>query len=129
MDLSLPDAHKGKPRRDWGLQNLVGFKHPGNIPVHLKNAHQQRKVRQKVANFVRTAIYPQQLTIPRQYATTKEGVSLYKILEGRIINGIQEQGVRVIVQENLQQARFVISPLHASQEDAIQWARQNMGMT
>ena len=99
------------------------------MPAQMQNAHRQRKVRAKIANFVQRAIYPQQLTVPRQYATTREGVFIYKVLEGREIDGIKEDGVRVIIQENMKQARFVISPLLASRFDAITWARQNMGLT
>ena len=127
MDIQVPASLKVKMRRDWGVGNIICAE-GAPIPISIKNVHQERIVRSKIARFVQKAIYPQQLTIPRQYSTTQEGVSIYKILEGRVIDGFQEQGVRVIVRENLEQTRFVISPLHASREDAMGWARQNMGL-
>ena len=128
MDLKLPDAHKNKPRRDWGLQNIVGLSGT-TIPKNIENVHRERMVRSKIDNFINRAVFPQQLTIPRQYATTQEGVSIYKMLEGRVIDGIQEQGVRAVVLENAKFARFVMSPLMPSRSDAEQWARRNMGLT
>ena len=124
--MDLATSHQGKFRKDWGLQNMVGVNYP--MP-QMKNTNEwaQQKVRAKIANFVRTAIYPQQLTVPRQYATTREGCWVYKILEGREITGFREDGVRVIVQENAQQARFVISPLFGSKHDALSWAQTHMG--
>lgn len=122
QDLILPSAHKGKFRRDWGTQNMVGLDKAGP-KVHSAKAN----VQHKIDKFISRAVYPQQLSIPRQYATTQEGVSIYKILEGRIIDGYQEQGVRVVVQENAQMARFVVSPLFSSKHDALSWARQHMG--
>lgn len=117
---------RGKFRRDWGLQNLVGGPAPVT-PASMSNILRERNVRAKIANFINTAIFPQQLTIPRQYATTREGCWVYKILEGRAINGFRENGVRVVVQENAKQARFVISPLFASRHDALAWAVREMG--
>lgn len=139
FDLSPAPAHAGKFRRDWGLQNMVGADAAplfgGNDMVSMQNRNdfRQHKVRGKVANFISTAIYPQQLTIPRQYATTREGCWVYKILEGRRLRlsdsnaTYREKGVRVVVQENARQARFVMSPLFGSKADALAWARQEMG--
>jgi hypothetical protein len=132
LDLTPARSHDGKFRKDWGLQNVVGMDHsvkssPFPAIQTGQNADRQRKVRAKIARFVQTAIYPQQLTVPRQYATTSVGTFIYKIMEGREIDGFREKGVRVIVQENLQQARFVVSPLFGSKYDALDWARQHMG--
>ena len=134
LDLSPAPENASKFRRDWGLQNVVGVK--SNIPdsaVGL-NSLRQQKVRQKIANFVQTAVYPQQLSIPRQYATTQEGCFIYKILEGREVRvntdtgaKYKEKGIRVVVQENAQQARFIMSPLFGSKHDALTWAQSNMG--
>jgi len=132
FDIATPNTTK--LRKDFGLQNVVGASSP--LPPQLmNNGFRQQKVRQKVANFVQTAVYPQQLTIPRQYATTQEGCWIYKILEGRQLrlgdNGgalYREKGVRVVVQENAKQARFVMSPLFGSKHDALSWARQHMGV-
>lgn len=126
LDLATP--HTGKFRKDWGLDNMVGVT-PAPVPVTMQNDFRQQKVRHKIATFVRTAIYPQQLTVPRQYATTREGCWVYKILEGREISGFREDGVRVVVQENAQQARFVISPLFSTKHDALSWAITQMGAT
>lgn len=126
LDLVTPNVGN-MLRRDWGLQNMIGLRSPG--AVQQKNAAIQQRVRAKIANFISTAIFPQQLTVPRQYATTAEGVRIYKIMKGRVVGGVQENGVRVVVQENAQQARFVISPLMPSEHDAMAWARQNMGTT
>jgi len=122
-DLILPTAHSGKLRRDWGTQNVVGIDSAGGPKIHTA----QMNVKKKIDNFVARAVYPQQLSVPRQYATTREGVFIYKQMKGRIIDGYQEQGARVIVQENAKMARFVISPLFGSIHDAQSWARQNMG--
>lgn len=129
MDLPVAAPHRGKFRRDFGLDRLIGL-HPKplNAGERIKNALAQRGVRRKVANFIQTAIYPQQLTVPRQYATTQEGVFIYKILKGRDVSGFREDGVRVVVQENLKAARFVMSPLFSSEYDALQWAKRQMGV-
>lgn len=135
MDLAVSPALSGKLRRDWGLKNMIGVEgrqlFGGNdlISQHNSNAVNQQQVRRKIATFVTRAIYPQQLTVPRQYATTREGVWVYKILEGREIDGVRENGVRVVVQENAKQARFVISPLFGSKHDALSWAVKHMGAT
>lgn len=126
--LDLPTPHSGKFRRDWGLDNIVGVQAASN-PVTMRNDFRLNKVRHKIATFVNSAIFPQQLTIPRQYATTREGCWVYKILEGREISGFREDGVRVVVQENAQQARFVISPLFSTKHDALAWAHSQMGAT
>lgn len=128
MDLAVSPALSGKLRRDWGLRNLVGADAP-ITPLSMNNDFRQQQVRRKIATFISRAIYPQQLTIPRQYATTREGVWVYKILEGREIDGVRENGVRVVVQENAKQARFVISPLFGSKHDALSWAVKHMGAT
>lgn len=130
LDLATP--HTGKFRKDWGLQNMVGADsgtvfNRDLIGQNNQNAFRQHRVRHKIATFVRTAIYPQQITIPRQYATTREGCWVYKVLEGREISGFRENGVRVVVQENAQQARFVISPLFGTKHDALTWAQSQMG--
>lgn len=127
-DLRVPPALANKMRREWGDQPL-GLSHAAGPRFDAKNGHRLRMVRQKIANFVSRAVYPQQLTIPRQYATTQEGVFIYKIIEGREIDGIREQGVRVVVQENARQARFVMSPLFSNRHDALAWARRNMGVS
>ena len=128
MDVTLPQPLRGKFRRDWGLQNVIGAAAP-STPLTMANEYRQRLVRIKIATFLRTAVFPQQLTVPRQYATTREGCWVYKILEGREISGFRENGVRVVVQENAKQARFVISPLFASKHDALSWATTQMGAT
>ena len=132
MDLIVPASIKSKFRKDWGLQNVMGLDAAplfgkSIVDQNNQNAFRQRRVRHKIATFIQTAIYPQQLTIPRQYATTREGTFIYKILSGRMVNGYKENGVRVVVQENARQARFVISPLFDSEHDARSWARQQMG--
>lgn len=139
LDLSPAPANAKKFRRDWGLQNMVGANGPmpaaGNLMAHYnREAQGKRNANTKIAKFIRTAVYPQQLTIPRQYATTREGCWVYKILEGREMlldphskAKYREKGVRVVVQENARQARFVISPLFDSTHDALGWARQEMG--
>jgi hypothetical protein len=124
--LDLPTAHAGKMRREWGLQNIVGTSAPAS-PLTQRNDFRLQRVRGKIAQFTQTAIYPQQLTVPRQYATTREGCWIYKILEGREIAGFREDGVRVVVQENAQQARFVMSPLFTAKQDALSWAIKEMG--
>lgn len=132
LDLATP--HAGKFRRDWGLSNIVGADAARN-PVSMSNDFRQQKVRGKIATFIQTAVYPQQLSIPRQYATTREGCWIYKILEGRKLRlrnddgapVYREKGVRVVVQENGRQARFVMSPLFSSKHDALTWAKQQMG--
>ena len=126
MDLSLPQPLKSLFRRDWGTQNTVGMDAPVN-PVTMRNDFRQQQVRRKIAQFCRTAIFPQQLTVPRQYATTQEGVFIYKILEGRQFNAFREDGVRVVVQENAKQARFIMSPLFSNKQDALSWAVKEMG--
>lgn len=127
MLIDLPNHNPTKLRRDWGLQNMasVGMPRP-STPA--SNAQKQRVVQQKINTFLERAIYPQQLTISRQYATTQEGVTVFRVLEGRTIDGIQEQGVRVVVQENGKQARFVMSPLFGSKHDALMWAKRQMGV-
>lgn len=139
FDLNPAPENAAKARKDFGLDNMVGFDHnhrPGSdiLSQSNQNAHRMQKVRGKIANFVQTAVYPQQLTIPRQYATTREGCWVYKILEGRELRvnsdsgaKYREKGVRVVVQENARQARFVISPLFGSKHDALSWARSQMG--
>ena len=126
MILGLPDNNPGKLRRDWGTQNMVGMAH-GN-PAAIANAARLRHVQNKIATFCNTAIYPHQLTVPRQYSTTVAGVSIYKVLSGRKIGGYTEPGVCVVVLENAQQARFVISPLFDSETDARGWAHKHMGV-
>lgn len=137
IDLKPAPCNANKMRREWGLQNVVGMKNnalPGNDAVSMnnQNAFRQQKVRARIAHFTRTAVYPQQLTVPRQYATTREGCWVFKILEGREIpsdNGAKyrEKGIRVVVQENAQQARFIMSPLFGSKHDALSWAVKEMG--
>lgn len=132
-DLPVPVSRGNMPRHVWGKDNIVrleGGGVVGRLPDghQIKNALQQRNVRNKIARFTQIAIYPQQLTVPRQYATTREGVFLYKILKGRTIGGYQEDGVRVVVQENAKMARFVMSPLMPSEYDARQWAKSEMGV-
>lgn len=122
-DLILPSGLKGKLRRDWGTQNMVEVDHYGGPKVNGAVVNVQRKIK----NFMDRAVYPQQLTIPRQYATTQEGCFICHFYEGRIIDGVQEQGARVVVQENAKMARFVVSPLFISIHDARSWAYQNMG--
>ncbi len=127
MDLPVSPGQAGKRRQDWGLQNMSTMDHP-NRAVAANNAHRLQNVRRKIQHFADNAVYPQQLTIPRQYSTTKEGVSIFKVLKGRVIDGHQEDGVRLVVQENAKLARFIMSPLFASEFDAQTWARQQMGM-
>lgn len=139
MDLVTPSVFKDKRRADWGLNNTIGMdtgimgltlagqKSSDKEMMIRSNEWRQRRVRQKIMNFYKTAVYPQQLTVPRQYATTQEGTIIFKIVEGREINGIKEDGVRVVVQENKQQARFIMSPLFSNRHDALQWAKQHTG--
>ena len=140
MDLTVPASIKTKFRKDWGLQNAVGLD-PRDMPKSSDlisqanlNSFRQHKVRGKIASFVQSAVFPQQLSVPRQYATTREGCWIYKILEGRPVvvnseNGAKyrEKGIRVVVQENARQARFVMSPLFGSKHDALAWAQSQMG--
>jgi hypothetical protein len=128
IDLRPAPSNMKKLRKDWGLQNVIGMEH-ANRALMSNNAHRIRKVRHKVANFTQNAIYPQQLTIPRQYATTTEGTFIYKILEDREVDRVAGGGVRVVVQENAQQARFIMSPLFGSKQDALGWAARNTGAT
>lgn len=122
-DIQLAAGNQGKLRRDWGLQNMVSDTTPTGIGPNVA----QDNVRRKINTFLDRAVYPQQLSVPRQYSSTKEGVSIFKILKGRIIDGLREDGVRAVALENAQRARFVISPLFSSEHDAVSWARQNMG--
>ena len=123
VDMAVPAGLESKLRRDWGTQNMVAIDHMGGPKVHGAVVNVQRKLK----NFMDRAIFPQQLSVPRQYATTKKGVFICKEYEGRMIDGYQEQGARVVVQENAKMARFVISPLFSSIHDARTWAYQNMG--
>lgn len=129
MDIAVAPERQGLLRRDWVSKYSIAPDPARKVEKSMRNEHQKRVVRSKIANFIQRAVYPQQLTIPRQYSTTSEGVRLYKVLEGREIDGIREQGVRVVVQENAKNARFVMSPLLPSRFDAVQWARRNMGLT
>lgn len=126
VDLAIAPPHRNKARRDWGLQNAVGIDAAPN-PVTMRNDFRQQMARRKIAQFTRTAIFPQQLTVPRQYATTREGCFLYKILTDREVDRPAGGGVRVVVQENAQQARFIISPLFQSKHDALSWAQRETG--
>lgn len=134
IDLKPAASLAGKFRRDWGLSNIVGVEGPPNPNFRLPEWQKQRS-RQKVAHFCRTAIYPQQLTLPRDYITTETGVRIYKILEGREIRvsgssaTYREKGVRVVVLENGRQSRFIMSPLFGSKHDALTWAQQHTGAT
>jgi len=125
FDLETPNARK--LRRDFGMQNMVRIDHP-NPSMPRSNAHQQAVVHRKIEHFCARAVYPQQLTMPRQFATTRPGVMVFRILEGREIDGIKEPGVRVVVQENADRTRFVMSPLLASKHDARMWAKRQMGV-
>ena len=122
-DLVLPPVLAGKFRRDWGTKNLVGLDHASGPKLNTA----QQNVRHKIATFIQRAVFPQQLSVPRQYATTREGCWVYKVMEGRVIDGVPERGARVVVQENAQMARFIISPLFNSKHDALAWARQHTG--
>jgi hypothetical protein len=122
-DQILSSAHQGKMRREWGTQNMSALDHMRGPVVNQAQVNVQRKIN----GFLTRAVFPQQLTIPRQYATTKEGTFVFKTMEGRMIDGYQEQGARVVVQENAKMARFVISPLFSSIHDARSWALQQMG--
>lgn len=123
MDLALPPALLGKRRRDWGLEKMVTMENPARI----RSEHAKLVLKQKIENFIARAIYPQQLTVSRQYATTAEGCRVVQVLEGREIDGYREPGVRVVVQENEQRARFIMSPLFASKTDALGWAVHHTG--
>lgn len=126
VDRTVVAGNANKPRRDWGLQNVVGLDNMNRAAMQ-NNAHRTQQVKRKIENFVQTAVYPQQLTIPRQYATTKEGVRVYKVLENREVDKVAGGGVRIVVQENMQQSRFMMSPLLKSKHDAFQWAFRNTG--
>lgn len=134
IDLKPAASLAGKFRRDWGLSNIVGVEGPPNPNFRLPEWQKQR-ARQKVAHFIQTAVYPQQLTLPRDYLSTETGVRIYKILEGREIRvsgssaTYREKGVRVVVLENGRQARFIMSPLFGNKHDALTWAQQHTGAT
>ena len=134
VDLPVVAERKNMLRRDWVTREkvAVGMDHMSRAfmqntsPI---NAYRMQIVRRKIDNFTKSAVFPQQLTIPRQYATTQEGVFIYKVLEDREIDRVAGGGVRVVVQENAAQARFYISPLFSSKHDALDWARLNTGAT
>jgi hypothetical protein len=126
-DLPIPLHRQNMMRKDFGLQNLVGLDHMAGPKGHQRVELTAQNVMRKLQGFADRAVHPQQVTIPRQYATTREGTWVHKVLEGRVIDGVQEQGVRVIVQENAKLARFVMSPLFSSKTDALSWASQHMG--
>ena len=128
MDLTVPLGLRDKRRVDWGLQNMVAVDHP-NPQQAKNNANTQRTVHNKINTFFATAVYPQQLCIPRQYSTTAPGLSIVTVMKGRIVKGYQEDGVRVVVQENAQRARFLMSPLFGSETDARSWAKQQTGVS
>jgi len=103
-------------------------------PLSKRSDFQKQRARQKIANFIQNAVYPQQLTIPRDYLSTETGVRIYKILEGRPIKvtgsnaTFKEKGIRVVVLENGAQARFIMSPLFSSKHDALTWAQRHTGV-
>jgi len=133
LDLKPIPEHKQKFRRDWGLSTLVGLTQQAPRMGH-NSGEQVSGAYKKRAKFVEAAVWPQQLTLPRQVSTTKDGCRVFKILEGRRIGGIQEDGARVVVEENTHHGgaaltRYVISPLFQSKQDALSWATTHMGVT
>lgn len=133
LDMKPSPPNLSKLRRDWGLQNIVGVKGPVT-PLSKRADYQKQQARRKIAHFLQNAVYPQQLTIPRDYLTTETGVRIYKILEGRPIKvsgsnaTFREKGIRVVVLENGAQARFIMSPLFGSKHDALTWAQRHTGV-
>ena len=127
MDLINPQ--KNKPRTAWGADKMlslqtgkVGVRMPGVPDQQMKSRDMVKMVQDKVVRFMETAVYPQQLTFTR-YSEVPEGTSLYQIVHGREVDGIQEQGVRAFVLENKKNyARFLVSPLMPSEHDARAWA-------
>lgn len=124
MDLGIPKSIRGRKRRDIGKDNIIMATTVGPLPADIA----KRNIQRKIEGFIANAIFPQQLSVPRDYATTKEGVSIYRVLKGRKVAGIVEDGVRVVVLECGKYARFVMSPLMPTEYDAIQWARSEMGL-
>jgi len=116
-----------KRRADWGLQNRVKVDN-ANSQAGENNALRMENLRRKLKTFFANAVYPQQIIVPRQKTTTKTGTFIVQVFKGRIVQGYQEDGVRVIVQENLENARFIVSPLFSSEADARAWATQDMGV-
>lgn len=134
MDLKPLQSQKRKLRRDWGLKTIVGLTPPGPMMMGHNSGEQVSGAYKKRAKFIASAFWPQQLTLPRQVSTTMDGCRVFKILEGRRLGGIQEDGVRVVVEENTHQGaaaltRYVISPLFQSKHDALAWANTHMGVT
>ena len=133
LDRQPSPPNFNKLRRDWGLQNMVGVQGPAT-PLSKRTDYQKQRARQKIAQFIQNAVYPQQLTIPRDYLSTETGVRVYKILEGRPIKvsgssaSFKEKGIRVVVLENGAQARFIMSPLFGSKHDALTWAQRHTGV-
>jgi hypothetical protein len=124
QDMAVPLSRHNLARRDWGTQNYI---HLGSNLRSFPDAFGVQRARAKVAKFMQRAVYPQQLTIKSRFlpgAMTK----VCKVMHGRVIDGYQEDGVRVVVlvveQDN---ARFIISPLHRSEFDARTWAHSHTG--
>lgn len=124
-DMAVPLAHHNKARRDWGNANTVMLE--GNLKS-VPNWFGVKRIRQKIARFTQTAVYPQQLTLKTEYLGVGAGAHVYKITKGREVGGVQEDGVRafVLVYEE-DRARLIISPLMPSEFDARTWARAHTG--
>lgn len=123
-DKPLPEVLRGKLRRDWGAKNLLSVNGPA---PRMTTEQIVQQLNRKVEHFIANAVFPQQLTVPRDMARTRSGVTVYRVLKGRVVGGVQENGVRVVVQENTMRTRYVMSPLCESEYDALTWARREMG--
>lgn len=104
----------------------MGFTHNS---ADLKRETVRRNIANKIENFTRTAINPQTLTIPRDPLSTDDGNRVFRVLKGRLLQGIPENGVRAVVQENSgwgvsAKVRFIMSPLFGNEHDARSWARR-----
>ena len=99
-------------------------------PPSLTNVQKRDFLRRKIETFCANGSHPQTLTGPRDPVMIGDGKALFRTLRGRHVGGYREDGVRVVIQENLgfgtkATARFVMSPLFQSEADAMAWARQN----
>lgn len=95
----------------------------------MKLADRQKVISAKIENFCNRAIHPQTLTLPRDPLMVPDGVRIAKWVEGRVIDGFRENGLRVIVLEangvgTSAKCRFHMSPLFDNRHDAETWARQ-----
>ena len=104
----------------------IGYAQKQQAQMRLED--RQRTIGRKIENFCSRAIYPQTLTLPRDPLMVPDGVRIVKWVEGRNIDAIRENGIRVIVLEangvgTSAKCRFHMSPLFGSRHDAESWAR------